>query len=174
MANAEFQFALMDILKPEVACNYLISTANDLGKKSDELASEVERYESSQKITESDFLNLKNEYTLALIRDWVSVEKIKKACNGDYVTILYFYSNKNCDQCKDQGIVLTYIKDKLGDNVMTFALDTDLNITTVNALKESFEISSYPSIVIENKMYSGYQSLEEVTAALCAYKFHDS
>ncbi|MDD5182295.1 MAG: hypothetical protein PHC66_03935 [Candidatus Nanoarchaeia archaeon] len=167
--NAEFQFALMDILKPEIACNYLISTADELGKTSDELASEVERYESAQKIAESDFVSLKRDYTSTLIRDWVAVEKIKKACEGDYVTILYFYSNENCEDCKDQGIILTYIKDKLDGNVMIFPLDTDLDVSTVNALEESFGVQTYPSLVIENSLYSGYQSLEEVTSALCAY-----
>jgi len=168
--TAELQFALLDVLKPEVACNYLISTASDLGNKSDELASEVERYENSQKIDDTSFSTLKKQYTTTLIRDWVTVEKIKKVCEGDYLTIIYFYSNKDCDKCEDQGIVLTYIKDVLKENVMIFALDTDLGLTTVNSLRDSFGIDSYPSLVIENKMYSEYLSLEEINKILCSYK----
>jgi len=168
--TAELQFALLDVLKPEVACNYMISSANELGKKSDELASEVERYENSQKIDDISFAALKKEYTITLIRDWITVEKIKKACQGDYLTILYFYSNKNCEHCKDQGIVLTYVKDVLKDNVMIFSLDTDLDSITVNSLRDSFGITEYPSIVVEDKVLNGFTSLEEITKILCDYK----
>lgn len=166
--NAELQFALIDILNPEIACNYLIATANDLGKKSDELASEVERYESTQKITESDFIKLKTEYTSTLIRDWVTVEKIKTTCASNYTTILYFYSNINCDTCKNQGIVLTYMKDRLKENVMIFPLDVDLGLATVNALKDSFGIDKYPSLIIENKLQSGYTSLDDIKGIMCS------
>lgn len=165
--TAELQFALLDVLEPDVACNYLVSTANDLGKKSDELALEVERYESTQKINERDFQSLKKEYTATLIRNWVTLEKIKDACESSYTTILYFYSNNDCSKCKDQGIVLTYIKDKLEDDVMIFALDTDLNLMTVNALKESYGIGEYPSMVIRDSKYSGFISTEEITSVLC-------
>lgn len=165
--TAELQFSLLDVLSPEITCNYLSTATDELGKKSDELASEVDRYESSQKITEKEFLNLKQEYTVTLIRDWIAVEKIKEICNGNYSTILYFYSNDNCGRCKDQGIVLTYIKDTFDGDVMIFSLDTGLDMAIVNTLRDSFHVTGYPSVVINNKKYSEFMSADEITDILC-------
>jgi hypothetical protein len=167
--NAELQFALLDILEPEIACNYLATSAKELGKKAASLAKDVERFESSQRIDESDFIELKKEYTSTLIKDWVVLEKIKDTCNSTYITVLYFYSNENCDKCLDQGIVLTHIKDQLEQDIMIFALDSDLGLLTVDALRDSYGIEKYPALIIENVLYPGYLSLEELTSVLCSH-----
>jgi len=165
--NAELQFAMLDILEPEIACNYLIKSANELGKESDKLALEVERYENAQKISEKEFSALKKQYTSTIIRNWITLEKIKETCEGEYTTLLYFYSNEQCNDCESQGIILTDMKDELSEDIMIFALDAHLNMMIVNTLRDSYNIYSYPSIVIDNEKYSGLVSIEELTDILC-------
>lgn len=165
--NAELQFTLADVLGPEVSCNYLRLTANELGKESVELAKDLERHENAQKITEGSFKRLKRQYTSVIISNWITLEKIKKTCDVDYNTLLFFYSNKACNACEDQGIVLSYLKDRLGGNLLVFALDSDLEMNTVNALAESYEITEYPAVVFNQEINYGFQDLETLTEMLC-------
>lgn len=167
--DAELQFLMIDVLEKEAACNYMIQTANDLGEEAGALAFEVERYENAQKIDDSSFVGLKKRYTNTLIRNWLTLEKIKKTCDGKYSTILYFYSNKECDLCEDQGIILSFLKEKLDHDLLIFALDTDIGVAAVDALKESYEITAYPSLVINGEVYTEFKTKEELTGTLCDF-----
>lgn len=167
--NAELQYMMIETLEKDVSCNYLIQTAGKLGKESGEMAEEVNRYENTQKIEDKPFYELKRKYTNTLIRNWLTIEKIKKTCHGNYSIILYFYSNKECDQCQEQGIVLTYLKDKLEQDLLVFALDTDLNVTAVDSLIDAYKIKEYPSIVINGDVEEGFQSKQEIIEELCDF-----
>jgi thiol-disulfide isomerase/thioredoxin len=167
--NTELQFLFLDVVKGNISCNYMLSEANELGDESGKLAIQVDRYESAQKIDDASFKELKLSYTSVLIKDWLILEKIKKTCNGSYATILYFYSNKYCPKCQDQAVVLSYLKEKLGNNLMTFALDSDIGHNVVEALKQSYVINTYPSLIINGELYRGYTDLNQTTKALCDY-----
>ena len=167
--NAELQFLMFDALEKNASCNYMIQTANSLGEESGKLASEVEKYENTQKIDDAAFYILKRKYTNTLIRDWLTLEKIKRTCNGSYSTILYFYSNKQCDKCEDQGIILTYLKEKLDNELLVFALDADIGVAAVDALRDSFGITAYPSTVINGKVHNSFIDKEDATKELCEF-----
>jgi thiol-disulfide isomerase/thioredoxin len=169
IANTELQFLLLDTLKGNMSCNYLLTQADSLANESGVLAVEVDRYENAQKIDDASFVQLKTSYITVLINDWLTLEKIKRTCGGTYATVLYFYSNKKCDKCLDQGIVLSYLKEKLGNDIMTFALDGDLGMSVVNSLKAAYGITEYPTLVINGDVYNGYTDLNKTTRSLCSY-----
>jgi hypothetical protein len=170
--EAELQFLFLDITESNISCNYLISTANRLGEETTSMASEVDKYENAQKVDDAAFKALKKTYTITLIRDWLTLEKIKQSCNGSYTIVLYFYSNKQCDKCQDQGIVLSYLKEKLGNELLTFALDGDIDLDIIKALRESYVIYEYPAVVVNGKTYHGYQDLANLTEIICGFN-HD-
>ena len=147
----------------------MIQTASKLGEEAGGMAYDVETYENSQKLDSSSFYELKKKYTNTLIRNWLTIEKIKKTCDGQYTTILYFYSNKDCEFCEEQGIVLSYFKEKLEDDIMILAFDTDLGVDAVSALKESFEITAYPGVVINGEKYQEFKDKAEITEILCDF-----
>lgn len=167
--DAELQFLLLDTLKGNTSCTYLLTQANSLGEESGKLAAEVEKYENAQKIDDAAFRTLKSSYTTVLIKDWLTLEKIKKTCNGTYATVLYFYSNKDCDKCQDQAIVLSYLKEKLKENLMTFAIDGNIGIPVIDSLKGAYGVTAYPTLVINGEIYRGYINLTETTNVLCNY-----
>lgn len=167
--NAELQFLLLDVFKGNISCTYLLKEADSLGSESAELAVQVERYENAQKIDDTTFRELKSSYTALLIKDWLVLEKIKQTCAGNYATVLYFYSNEVCDRCQDQGIVLTYLKEKLKSELMVFAIDGDLGLNVVEGLKDSYSITEYPSLVINGEPHIGYQDLNTTTGILCDF-----
>ena len=167
--EVELEFLFLDTMgNTEISCNYFNEEAKRLGDIAGKLGKEVEIYENSKKLDESSFSELKKEYTLILIKNWLTIEKIKKSCEGDYVTVLYFYSNTNCNKCEDQGIILSYYKEKLNKKLQVFAIDGDLNLNLVRALKESYNITEYPTLIVDNEVHKGYFDKEEVKEILCS------
>ena len=168
--NIELEFLFLDTMKSKISCAFFISEAEKLGEETGKLASQVERYENMQKIDDSEFKELKSRYTLTLIRDWLTLEKIKQACNGTYITVLYFYSNKNCDKCEDQGMVLSFYKEKLKSDIQIFAIDGDLDLRIVSALKAAYNITTYPTLVINGKEHYGFYDKEDLKEIFCEYE----
>jgi len=123
---------------------------------------EVELYEATKKINTKEYENLKKKYTLLNIRYWIFVEKLKETCHYNFTTILYFYSNKNCKDCEMQGYVLSYIKKKYPQKVMIFAIDGNMNLETVKMLKNIYNVTEYPTLVINGHVLKGFQSLETI------------
>jgi len=167
--NTELQFLFLDVLGSNVSCTYLLKQANNLGAESENLAKQIENYETSEKIDEAAFKQLKSSYTTLLIKDWLTMEKIKTTCNATYATVLYFYSNNNCGRCSEQAIVLSYLKQKLGENIMTFAIDGDIGLNVVSALKEAYSIDIFPTLIINGVVHKGYVDLNQTKEILCDY-----
>ena len=166
--NVELQFLFLDITKGNISCNYFIEQANMLGSEADDLAKDVTAFEGSRKIEEEVFKNMKREYTTILIRDWLTLEKIKQTCSSDYFTVIFFYS-ENCPQCEQQGFLLSYFKIQDPEKIMVFAVDTDLGLSIVEAIRVSYGVTDYPSLVINGTAYSGFQDRDVLENILCSY-----
>ncbi|MEM4244705.1 MAG: thioredoxin family protein [Candidatus Nanoarchaeia archaeon] len=120
-----------------------------------------------------EFDIVKREYLLAEIRYWLFLKQIEGICKDDSVTLLYFYSNENCPDCVTQGMILTYLKDKLKDRLLIFSLDADfVSEPLVGILKDSYNITSVPAVVIQNSTYQGLRTREELKTLIC--KQYDS
>ena len=167
--NTELQFLFLDVLGSNVSCTYLLKQANDLSAESENLAKQIESYETSDKIDESSFKQLKSSYTTLLIKDWLTLEKIKKTCNATYATVLYFYSDNNCSRCSEQAVVLSYLKQKLGENIMTFAIDGNIELNVISALREAYSIDVFPTLIINGGVHKGYVNLSQTKEILCDY-----
>ena len=102
-------------------------------------------------------IKVKRDYTTLLLRHYLLVKKLKHMCNVNYSIILFFYSNedKYIDKCKKQGYILDYIR-KQDNNVRLYAIDVDLELESVNILKERYNITSVPNLVINGKRYDEF------------------
>ena len=169
LEDVELEFLFLDVMKGNISCNYFIKEAESLGSISDEMGREVEKYEGSDKLREGSFVELKERYTSVLIRNWLTLEKIKSTCNGSYTTILYFYTQDDCNKCGDQGVILSYLKDRLDGELMIFAVDGDVDLRIVRALKEAYSIEEYPTLVINGEISVGFHEMDELTDILCEY-----
>jgi len=165
--DTSLQFSLISMLGNKSCAlisyelNKAISTAANLGDK-------VSKYGVDEKVIDPSFESLKKDYTITLIKYWVLLEKMRNDCNRtDFITILFFYSNKNCRECKAQGLVLDYMKSQYPENFMVFALDSDLDINVVNIIKNIYEVKTVPTLVINNKRFDGLVKAEDLKALLC-------
>jgi thiol-disulfide isomerase/thioredoxin len=162
-----FELTLLTLNK-NISCSMLAQALEKVMDEAGKLGDRVSLYETTEKIKDENFYNLKKDYTLTLIRYWLYVEEIKKNCDkNNLVSVLYFYSNQNCFDCLSQGTVLTYLKQKYPQNLMVFALDYDLDLSVISALKRVYGIQKVPSLVINGEKYEGLASLEKLNEILC-------
>ena len=126
-------------------------------------------YEKQSKIKRDEFTVIKRRYLLDNLKYWLFSREAKQMCNLDVVTILYFYSESECDDCPNQGVILTYFKKKFGDKLLIFPIDVDLeeDEKIITLLRKNYEAFSYPTIVIEDTKYSGVQSKEVLSKIIC-------
>jgi hypothetical protein len=164
-----FELTLLTLNNKNVSCNLLTQALEKVIDEAGKLGDRVSLYETTEKIKDESFYELKKDYTLTLVRYWFYVEEIKKNCGkSNLVTVLYFYSNQNCFDCLSQGTILTYMKQKYPQNLMVFALDYDINLNIISSLKRVYDVQKVPSLVINGEKYEGLVTLEKLSEILCS------
>ena len=166
--SLQLQSLYLDLSASEASCaifnNILETSLNDVA----DAQAKVDFYikESSKE----DYRELKRDYVLAQIRYWLLNEKIKQNCKGEQVSILYFYTNEECVECGAQGTILSYLKDKLQDKLLVFSLDSDfIEEPMVNVLKQTYNITQIPSIVVEDKVFGQLIGKDDLIKEICSH-----
>ncbi len=158
MLDLELQGALAE----QNPCgNYVVY---GLGEKLDDLGTRLTMLEDQLGKSDSRVIELKQPYTLLMIQHYILIKKRVEKCNENYHIALFFYSNKPefVEDSKKQGFVLSYLAKKYGyEQVKVYSLDVDLNMGVVNTLKEMYNVSTVPTTVFNDKVYSGYHESEE-------------
>ena len=107
-------------------------------------------------------INLKEYYHLLEIRHFLLMREAQQQCNKNYSLVLYFYSNAgDCEDCQEQGYLLSYVSQKY-PVFNTYSFDVNIDNPALRALKAEYNVSSTPSIVVNGKKYSGFQSKEQL------------
>lgn len=137
----------------------------DLG----ESLEKVQNYRKQSPINQNEFEVIERTYLIDNLKYWLYAKKTKVECGAQYLTILYFFSN-DCPICPDQGIVLTYYKKKYEENLLVFPINLDFEKkeTSVRILRNVYNITQLPSIVVENKKYEGLVQKEELGKIICS------
>ena len=147
-------------------CNIIQHELTDIVIEAAKLGKEITDYEK-EKFKDDSYSSTKKDYTLIQVRHWSYLERLKQECNTtNFVTILYFYSAE-CRDCSKQGVILDYLKQKYPQNVMTFALDYDVDLNIIKLLKGVYEVEETPTIVINDKTYHGLMELSQLEEVLC-------
>jgi hypothetical protein len=140
----------------------------------------LDSYSKQSEVKTENFDTLKRQYVLSQINFWAIARNFKKACynSSDFVTILYFFSNNQvCPDCDNQAIVLNYYKSALKDNLLIFSFDDQFSQTEplISMLEGVYDVKSYPTLVINNKAYSGLIGKENLSVILCSeYQSNDT
>src|SRR3989338_4959113 len=134
-----------------------------------------------QRVRESTLINtreteiIERTYLNDNIRYWIFAKKAKEICNANIVTILYFTTTNKCDECEQQGDILSYYKKKLQDNILIFPINTALREkeTIISVLESQYEITTTPAIVIEDTTYTEPLTREQLLEIL-KNKYYDT
>lgn len=161
--SSETQF---DLLKEESCSNVNESM---LSPQLSEIGDKLSKTEADRGAKDEDVLYLKKYYTLLEVKDYLLSKQFVAKCGQAKkpVSIIYFYSNEgDCPECEREGFVLTRLKEMYPD-LRVYSFDYNLDLSVVDSMKRIYKItSSLPAIIIEDKTYIGFKSVEELEALL--------
>lgn len=141
---------------------------NILSDELNTLADRLAHAEEQKGIANSDVIALKKHYSLLQMKDYLLMKKVSEKCSLKPISILYFYSNADtCTDCRKQGYVLTTVRENNPD-IRVYSFDTGLELNALSTLTSLYEItpSILPAIVVNDKMYKGYQSLDSLNTII--------
>jgi len=156
-------------LNDSSSCFVLNQIVRDTNNNLDSLAEQLGGYSEKNIIfTQNEIKDLKTKYTFLLIKDWILQGKIRKNCGMNSVSVLYFYDTKNCDDCIIQGNILSLLKNSFKEKLMVFPLDKNINLAMLRILLNKYNITNIPSVVINDEVYSGIVSEDNLKKILCS------
>jgi len=156
LMSSETQFSLLQ----EMSCKDISTTA--LSSELNSLAEKISYSENNIGTENTDVISLKKYYSLLEIKDYLLMKKITERCGSKPTFVLYFYKNDQCDDCTKQGYVLTSLREKY-PNLRVYSFDYNLDLSALKAMVSIYKVpDNLPALVINGKVYSGFQTMENV------------
>lgn len=170
--SLHLQFLYLASIEGRESCPAFSAALGSHIKDTEKVRERLEGYIATGVAYNDEFEILKREYAISQLNYWILSKKTKKLCGTDFVTILYFYSEK-CPECENQGFVLDYMKKRFGEKILIFALDRDFSEEPViPVIVTTYNVSASPTIVIEDDVFAGFQSKNSLLEVVCS-KFAD-
>jgi hypothetical protein len=160
---SETQFELLSNLD----CNTI--TENPvLSDELNTLASQLSVAEDNLGSNDPQVIQLKEQYSLLEIKDYILLQQLAQKCNLKEVYVLYFYSNAgDCPSCEQAGDVLTYLRETY-PGLRVYSFDYNLNLSALKTLETLLKVkvsatSELPAFVINNRApVYGFQTLQQM------------
>lgn len=160
--NTQLEYLYINSLGDKLSCDSFSILVDDTTKNVWDIGQELVDIEK-QKENMEKIIDLKKEYALLSIRAWILNNYLKEKCNINTTIILYFYSIP-CSDCLEQGFVLDELRENIfKDKMKVFVLDVNTDEPMIDVLKKTYNITKTPSIVINEKTYSGFINKDELT-----------
>lgn len=163
---SETQSALLE----EASCKNIERSApitQALGEISERLeAAEVDRGGDDEALQ-----NLKKQYFLLEIRDYLFMKKVAEKCGVYSTFILYFYSSEEeCEECTKMGYVLTELRETF-PNLRIYSFDSDMDLEAIQTLRSIYDLRpTLPALVINGDPYYGFRSVDELIETVPALR----
>lgn len=138
-------------LLSSVGCETL-SQNSGLSDELNTLASQLSVAEQNLGAQNAEVLQLKEQYSLLEIKDYLLMKQIAQKCNTKPVYVLYFYSNSgSCDQCAAAGDVLTYLRETY-PGLRIYSFDYDLDLPALKTLESLLKLDgTLPAFVVNDR-----------------------
>lgn len=109
-------------------------------------------------------VDLKKQYFILEAESYLLSEKIKILCGDNSVLLINFYSNTNCTTCKEEGTQVLMARDALNSttDIKLFSFDGDLGSPVAEAFKSEYNVTTYPSIIVNGQNYPGYSDSQQL------------
>jgi len=125
----------------------------------------LDKYQEASKLSDEIILEHK-KYDLLRTLVWTNSIKIKQTCNASYHNIVYLYNYRNLgveERAKQQVFskMLQDLKDRQANNIMLIPIAADSDLASLNILLGTFNITSFPTILIDEK--TKIENVENVT-----------
>ncbi len=162
--SVETQYALLENAPCSDFTNGSSTEDTLLSQEVSSLGDKLSYTESKLGSTDPQVLQLKDQYTLLEIRDYLLTEQLSKTCNLKPTIVLYFYSNNtgSCNtECDQASADLQYLRQTY-PSIRVYSFDYNLDLAALKTLETVEKVRpTFPAFVINNKQYYGYTSLSD-------------
>jgi thiol-disulfide isomerase/thioredoxin len=125
-------------------------------------------YEEGEKNFDESYINIKREYIQANTRYYILADRSRELCNSNYVPVLYFFDSE-CELCKWEGSILTDLRIYFNGSLLVFPVDSDFREEPlVDVLLKTYNVTSYPTLVIDGEIVKKYLPKEELKEKICS------
>ena len=155
--SVETQFALLE----EASCDAL-SESNTFSQQMSILGERLAATETRLGSDNEQVLELKKQYTLLQIRDYLLTKRVAESCDIDPTVVLYFYSNEPgaCEDCDRAAYGLSYLHE-LNPALRVYAFDYNLDLGALKTLIAVENVEpTFPAFVIEDDSIYGFEDVE--------------
>ncbi|MDB5245418.1 MAG: hypothetical protein JWN90_523 [Parcubacteria group bacterium] len=156
--SVETQFALL-----ESAPCADVSEGNTLSQEVSSLGDKLSVTETRLGTDDAQVLELKKQYTLLQIRDYLLTKRLSTACHIDPTVALYFYSNTagSCADCDRAAYALSYLHET-NPKLRVYAFDYNLDLGALKTLIAVEKVDpKFPAFVIDGKRTYGFTTLDD-------------
>ncbi len=108
-------------------------------------------------------IQLKKQYTLLEIQDYILSARIAQTCHVNPTVVLYFYSNTGecTDACDRASYALSYLHQTY-PGLRVYSFDYNLNLAALKTLESIEKVQpQFPAFVINHKVYYGFTNLDD-------------
>ncbi len=146
LINEEF-FESFNTYDCDLIDKRLSSMSLDLYKVGQRLS----EYDRKKLFEKDEYMFLKTKYFLLELRTYFNFLDFKKECDSNQTIILFFYDIGDLDS-ERQGYVLDNFVKREDINIRVFSIDREHNETTIDLIKNYYEVSKSPTIIINNEI----------------------
>lgn len=168
--SVETRFSLLQ----KTSCEHITNTddANaGFNKDLNEVALKVKSLENQLGYFNSDVISLKKYYSLLQIKDYLLTKEYHDRCKQNTVSILYFY-DVDCTTCRAQSVILDKIVADYPE-IRVYYFDKTTNNPALDTLSSIFNIKENPSLIINDKLYGGYNDIDQIKSHIPEIKIWD-
>lgn len=160
--SLETQFDLLSRLSCEN-----INESTGLSTELNALAGRLDYTETQLGNENTQVIQLKKQYSLLEIKDYLLMQEIAQKCGLKPVFVLYFYSNKgDCENCDSAGHVLTYLRQTY-PQLRVYSFDYNLDVGALQTLTTIYKIkNTLPAFVVNGKATYGVSDLPSLEKIL--------
>ena len=132
-------------------CSLSSPRVQSLSEELGDIGRLLTKYESTKVFEKTEFNYLKRQYFLLEIKAYSLFTSLKKECNYNYTTILFFYDAGDETSVR-QGYVLDALV-KTNQNTHIFSFDRLFaDDPTLETVKLHYNVTNSPTLVINNKV----------------------
>lgn len=144
-----------------------ISENSVLSTEIQPLAQRLSYLETQPNVNQDELAQLKRQYSLLEIKDYLLMKQVAQKCRLKPVFILYFYSNKgDCKDCEEQGYALTGLSQKY-PGLRVYSFDYNLGLSALQTLIDIHDVKgTLPALVVNSKVYYGLNTVSDIEKIL--------
>ncbi|MBI2105729.1 hypothetical protein HYT56_02735 [Candidatus Woesearchaeota archaeon] len=167
--DAKLQTFYYQNLEPKF-CDSAINENLEFADKVYDEGLKIEDYDKASFLI-NDLELEKRKYALLKVEFWINSIVLKQKCKADYLNLVYFFADEPDLETKAeqdaQSEILKDLKEKHGKRLMLIPLPIDVDISMINVMKNTYNISSTPTILInENIQLEGLQDFDNLDAMI--------